>query len=109
MEYNKILENIKELDDYEKSDLINDLFKEIGTFEQLDVLESIYNSGDVFDKTSKYETLYYLLKNIKEDLKKEYTEATKEDDGFYNVKAHGIEKEYNTINEMEGLFYDKIY
>lgn len=108
MEYNKILENIKDLDDYEKSDLINDLFKEIGTFEQLDVLESIYSGGGL-DKTSKYETLYYLLGNLKEDLKKEYTEATKQDNGFHNVKAYGIEKEYTTIDEIEGLFYDKIY
>lgn len=51
----------------------------------------------------------YKIESISQDLKKEYTEATKQDDGFHNVKAYGIEKEYTTIDEIEGLFYDKIY
>ena len=107
MEYKEILKNIDNLEDYEKSDLIIDIFKNIDTFDQMDIVQ--YITQQIFDKSENYEILYTLLDDIKEQIKTEYQKETQKDDGFYNVKAHTLEKEFTIIDKFYNDFYNNIY
>ena len=107
MEYKELLKNTEELESYEKSDLIIDIFKTLDNFDQLDIIQ--YITQEVFDKSSNYEILYTLLEDIQEQIRKECQEETRKDDGYYNVKANKLEKEYSIINDFYNKFYNNIY
>ena len=107
MEYKELLKNIEDLESYEKSDLIIDIFKTLDNFDQLDIIQ--YTTQNIFDKSSNYEILYTLLEDIQEQIKKEYQEESKKDDGYYNVKANTLEKEFSIIEEFYNKFYNNIY
>ena len=102
--YETLKEDIKELDDYEKSDLAIDLFKESPDY-TADSLEYIIKN--MLDKSEKYALIDIILEEIKNDIKKEYeAETKKKDDGFYNVKLKSLDNEYGKIEEISGTVYD---
>ena len=102
--YETLKEDIKELDDYEKSDLAVDLFKESPDY-TADSLEYIIKN--MLDKSEKYALIDIILEEIKNDIKKEYeAETKKKDDGFYNVKLKSLDNEYGKIEEISGTVYD---
>lgn len=109
--YDKILTDIKGLEDYEAHDLIIDILDRHSEKNADGVImdslctETMGCFIDRINKDLKYEILDYILESISQDLKKEYTAATKKDDGFYNVKAHSIEKDYKLINDIQGMLY----
>lgn len=105
----KILKDINNLEDYEKGDIMIDIFKMLDDFSKLDTLQFIQESN-LIDKTCKIELVYSLINTMIEDIKKEYINLySKKDDGFYNVKAHGLEKEYNLLTNFINEFYEKMY
>lgn len=106
MEYKEILKNIENLDEYEKSDLIIDIFKTVGSFNQLDIIQ--YTTQQIFNKSENYEILYTLLEDIQEQIKTEYKKECTKDDGYYNVKANKLEKDYTIIQEFYNKFYNNI-
>lgn len=102
--YETLKEDIKELDDYEKSDLAIDLFKESPDC-TADSLEYIIKN--MLDKSEKYALIDIILEEIKNDIEKEYeAETKKKDDGFYNVKLKSLDNEYGKIEEISGTVYD---
>lgn len=102
--YETLKEDIKELDDYERSDLAVDLFKESPDY-TADSLEYIIKN--MLDKSEKYALIDIILEEIKNDIKKEYeAETKKKDDGFYNVKLKSLDNEYGKIEEISGTVYD---
>lgn len=109
--YDKILTDIKGLEDYEAHDLIIDILDHHseksadGIITDSLCIDTVGCTIDRISKGLKYEILDYILESIKEDLKKEYIAAAKKDDGFYNVKAHSIEKDFNIINDIQGMLY----
>lgn len=102
-----IKKDIEYLENYEKSDLIIDLFKNQDSFDKMDIVQ--YITQQIFDKSENYKILYTLLDDVKEQIKKEYQKETQKDDGFYNVKANKLEKEFAIIDKFYNEFYNNIY
>lgn len=115
--YNKILEDCKQLDDYEKSDLLIDLFKDINKkvsnkYDQWSIDDLVLVNDtiivllDNLEKNLKYNALNtiigQLLKSVEDEAKKE---LSKKDDGYHNVKLESLKREYNTLKTIEGLLY----
>ena len=113
--YNKILEDCKQLDDYEKSDLLIDLFKDINKkvsnkYDQWSIDDLVNDTIivllEALEKNLKYNALStiidQLLKSVEDEAKKE---LSKKDDGYHNVKLESLEREYNTLKTIEGLLY----
>lgn len=102
--YETLKEDIKELDDYEKSDLAVDLFKDSPDC-TVDSLEYIVEN--ILDKSQKYELIDVILEEIKSDIEEEFKKETKKkDDGYHNIHIQSLDKEYGKIEEISSTIYD---